>query len=49
MTQSLDGLEDVETLRAEFERLVAERETTAANAVEEMEAAVRIFAEFFTY
>jgi hypothetical protein len=41
--QSLDGLDDVETLRAEFERLVAERETTAAKAVKEMEAAVPNF------
>jgi len=38
--QSLDGLDDVEALRAEFERLVNQREETAAKAVEEMEAAV---------
>ena len=41
--QFLDGLQDVETLRAEFGRLVAEREKTAAKAVEEMEAAVSSF------
>eukprot|EP00802_Teleaulax_amphioxeia_P009071 Tamp_09087.p1 GENE.Tamp_09087~~Tamp_09087.p1 ORF type:complete len:486 (+),score=122.48 Tamp_09087:39-1460(+) len=43
--QSLDGLDDVETLRAEFERLVAERETTAAKAVKEMEAAIKLARE----
>jgi hypothetical protein len=41
--QFLDGLQDVETLRAEFGRLVAEREKTAAKAVEEREAAVSSF------
>ena len=37
---SLDLITDVETLRAEFERLVAQREEAAGKAVAEMEAAV---------